>query len=344
MMATENKRHVSGAKSQSQGGPMNNHAGQHGHGQEHGFGPSGTVSLEKALSSAIGARIRVTTTQPASVTVEGTLFTACPITNIIAINTSSAANAGNSPNSGASSAAPVLALSQPGDFTILPITRIHSFNLISLSADGCSPSASPSPAPFASAQPSIYPLDIRALRNREASAIARLKEHESSRGKGVSKEAQDLFDAFRRTMPTHWSGTSIVVADSVVIAAPYGVGDCKTLNLTGRDEVAGTALTRVRKVLEMERKKIELRRASTAMANSGNFPKNNADASSRKNSMTTTTATGASTPATTGSTTATPAANTASTTPRDPRAAVAVPIRSNAPSSSSPSGGQRKGG
>lgn len=65
----------------------------------------------------------------------------------------------------------------------------------------------------------------------------------------MSKEAQDLFDAFKRTMPTHWSGTSIVVADSVVIAAPYGVGDCKTLNLAGRDEVAGTALTRVRKVV-----------------------------------------------------------------------------------------------
>ncbi|KAK2875591.1 hypothetical protein FQN49_001577 [Arthroderma sp. PD_2] len=332
-MAAESKRHVSGAKSQGQ--TMNH--GQHGHGQEHGFGPSGTVSLEKALSSAIGARIRVTTTQPASVTVEGTLFTACPITNIIAINTSSAANA-SSPGSSAGNASPALALSQPGDFTVLPITRIHSFNLLSLSSD--SPS---SPAPFASAQPSIYPLDIRGLRNREAAAIARLKEHESSRGKGVSKEAQDLFDAFRRTMPTHWSGTSIVVADSVVIAAPYGVGDCKTLNLAGRDEVAGSALTRVRKVLEMERKKIELRRASTAMANSGNFPKNSTDASSRKNSVTTTTATGSSTPAA-PTTAAATTSNTASTTPRDPRAAVAVPIRSNAPSSSSPSGGQRKGG
>lgn len=67
----------------------------------------------------------------------------------------------------------------------------------------------------------------------------------------MSKEAQDLFDAFKRTMPTHWSGTSIVVADSVVIAAPYGVSDCKTLNLAGKDEVAGTALTRVRKVVSV---------------------------------------------------------------------------------------------
>lgn len=184
------------------------------------------------------SRIRVTTTQPASVTVEGTLFTACPITNIIAINTSA-----NTPST--SNSSPALALSQPGDFTILPVTRIHSFNLLSLAPD--SPS-SPG-GPFTSAQPAIYPLDIRALRTRETNAIARQKDHDSSRGKGVSKEAQDLFDAFKRTMPTHWSGTSIVVADSVVIAAPYGVGDCKTLNLAGRDEVAGTALTRVRKVV-----------------------------------------------------------------------------------------------
>ncbi|KAM5436394.1 hypothetical protein MferCBS31731_005885 [Microsporum ferrugineum] len=307
-MATENKRHAS-AKSQGQ--------------DHHGFGPSGTVSLEKALSSAIGARIRVTTTQPASVTIEGTLFTACPITNIIAINTST----GSSKSSG-NAASPALALSQPGDFTILPITRIQSFNLLSLSSD--SPSSSHSNGPFSSAQPAIYPLDIRALRNREAAAIARLKDHESSRGKGVSKEAQDLFDAFKRTMPTHWSGTSIVVADSVAIAAPYGVGDCKTLNLAGRDDVAGTALTRVRKVLEMERKKIELRRASTAMAKSGNFPKNNNNTDGPVKKVSTA---GPGTPS---------AASTAAATPRDPRAAVAVPIRSNTPSGSSPS--QRKGG
>lgn len=88
---------------------------------------------------------------------------------------------------------------------------------------------------------------MRALRNREANAVAQLQEREMRRGKGVSKEAQDLFDAFSRTMPARWDGRSIVVADSVVISKPYGAGDCRLLG--NENEVAGTALTRVRKVV-----------------------------------------------------------------------------------------------
>lgn len=85
---------------------------------------------------------------------------------------------------------------------------------------------------------------MRALKAREASAIAKLQEAEAKRGKGVTKEAQEIFDAFSRTMPARWDGSSIVVADAVVIAKPYRVDDCRPL-------VAGdsAALTRVRKVV-----------------------------------------------------------------------------------------------
>lgn len=93
----------------------------------------------------------------------------------------------------------------------------------------------------------------------------------------------------------------------------------------------------------MERKKIELRRASTAMAKSVNFPKNNNSnynvnsSSTRDGHLRKSSAAGTATPATTTTSSA------AAATPRDPRSAVAVPIRSNAPASNSP-GGQRKGG
>lgn len=62
----------------------------------------------------------------------------------------------------------------------------------------------------------------------------------------MTREAQDLFDAFSRTMPARWDGTSIVVADAVIIAKPYRVDDCRPL-------VAGdsAALTRVRKVVRI---------------------------------------------------------------------------------------------
>ncbi|EEH19431.1 hypothetical protein PABG_01750 [Paracoccidioides brasiliensis Pb03] len=252
-MAAENKRQSVGGK-----GPAGLVASN--------LGPSGTVAMEMALCGAIGARIRVTTASPASVTHEGTLFTACPITNLIAINTSPP------PPTPMTSGTP--ALSHPSDYHIIPISRIQNFQLLSV-APHSSSSSSSSPVEqlqgpsFTNAYPSIYPLDIRALKHREATAIAKLHEREQRRGKGVSKEAQDLFDAFSRTMPARWEGTSIVVADTVVISKPYQIDNCRSL--THDDGGVSAALTRVRKVLEMERKKIELRSASAAIANSTHF-------------------------------------------------------------------------
>ncbi|EEH38256.1 hypothetical protein PAAG_01177 [Paracoccidioides lutzii Pb01] len=254
-MATENKRQSIGGK-----GPAGLVASN--------LGPSGTVAMEMALCGAIGARIRVTTASPASVTHEGTLFTACPITNLIAINTSPP------PPTPMTSGTP--ALSHPGDYHIIPISRIQNFQLLSV-APHSSSSSSSSSSPveqlqgpsFTNAYPSIYPLDIRALKHREATAVAKLHEREQRRGKGVSKEAQDLFDAFSRTMPARWEGTSIVVADTVIISKPYQIDNCRSL--TRDDGGVSAALTRVRKVLEMERKKIELRSASAAIANSTHF-------------------------------------------------------------------------
>ncbi|KAL3456751.1 anticodon-binding domain-containing protein [Aspergillus heterothallicus] len=216
-------------------------------------GPSGVTSqgmagmmvpLEVALSGAIGARVRISTS-PVSSTIEGTLFTACPITNLVAINTADSGKQG-----------------QAGDYHVIPISRIQSFQLVSLAPS----SQNNESISFADAVPSLHALDIRALKAREANAVAKAQESEARRGKGVTREAQDIFDAFSRTMPTKWDGSSIVVADAVAIAAPYRVDDCRPL-------VAGdtAALTRVRKVLEMERKKIELRNASATIGTANTF-------------------------------------------------------------------------
>lgn len=62
----------------------------------------------------------------------------------------------------------------------------------------------------------------------------------------MSKEAQDLFDAFSKTMPTRWDGTSIVVADTVVISQPYRVDDCRAIIA---EDGVGIGLPRVRKVV-----------------------------------------------------------------------------------------------
>lgn len=183
--------------------------------------------------------IRITTAPPSSITLEGSLFTACPITNLIAINTSPAPPTPITTGT--------LALAQPSDFHVIPVARIQSFQLLSLPTQASPTSNADGAAPFANAHPAIYPLDIKSLRSREAAAIARLQEREQRRGKGVTKEAQDLFDAFSRTMPARWDGTSIVVADTVLISKPYRVEDCRSL-MTENGGVSA-ALIRVRKVV-----------------------------------------------------------------------------------------------
>jgi len=60
-----------------------------------------------------------------------------------------------------------------------------------------------------------------------------------------------VFDALSRTMPCRWDAERIVVLDAVVIFPPYGTADCKAVK-----GVASGSLGRVKKVLEMERKKL----------------------------------------------------------------------------------------
>ncbi len=85
------------------------------------------------------------------------------------------------------------ASSQLGDYHTIPISRIQSFQVL-----GLAPGAESGETSFATARPSIGPVDFKQLRDRERAAIEKLKEEERNRGKGVTKEAQAIFDALRR--------------------------------------------------------------------------------------------------------------------------------------------------
>ncbi|KAL9618887.1 MAG: hypothetical protein Q9160_006477 [Pyrenula sp. 1 TL-2023] len=200
-------------------------------------GTPNLVSLNEALCAAIGARIRVTVTSPVSTTYEGTLMTADPITQLLVIATSP-------PPTDPS----VTSLS--GSFHIIPIASLASVPTI------LSIALSSQTSSFTAALPALAPLPIAALRAREEAAIRAIKERDQKRGKGVTKEAQEIFDALGKTLPVAWKGTGILVSDSVLVEPPYRIGNCRA---TGGGD---SALSRVRKVLEMELKKLELRRAS----------------------------------------------------------------------------------
>lgn len=150
----------------------------------------------------------------------------CPITNLVAINTSPATSSTDPKQT------------QSGDYHVIPVSRIQSFQLLTL------PSTSSESPSFTDAQPTIQALDTRALKTREIKAVSEILEREARRGKGVTREAQDIFDAFSRTMPARWDGPNIIVADAVTIAPPYRVDECRPLV-----EGDTAALARVRKVV-----------------------------------------------------------------------------------------------
>ena len=128
----------------------------------------------------MASRIKLTTAAPHSQTYEGTLFTACSTFNVVAINTRATAPSTD-------------AKVQPGDYHVIPVSRIQSFQVLSLPSTTETGASS-----FSTAQPPIGPVDVKRLEERERAKINKLKEDDRDKGKGVTKEAQAIFDSFKR--------------------------------------------------------------------------------------------------------------------------------------------------
>jgi len=119
--------------------------------------------------------LRITTAAPESQTCEGTLYTADPIANLVVLRL------GTSDKS--------------GDYRIIPVSRIQSFQIMSL--------ATRAEMDIANAQPKIAELDLKRLEKRCDDRVAALKEQAKSKGKGVTMEAQAIFDALKRMYAHH---------------------------------------------------------------------------------------------------------------------------------------------
>lgn len=139
-------------------------------------------AAEHGQAQLTASSIKITCA-PNSNVLEGTLFTACSLTNAIAINTAPALPKPSAPLA-----------SQPGDYHIIPFAHILSFEIV-----GSGERVAESGPGFEGAMPSISKVDIAALQAREETTIRKMKEKDAQKGKGVSKDAQDLFDALSRT-------------------------------------------------------------------------------------------------------------------------------------------------
>ncbi|KAK4691285.1 protein LSM12, partial [Lecanoromycetidae sp. Uapishka_2] len=176
-------------------------------------------SLEDALSGAIGASVRIQTTNPTQRAIEGTIFTVDLNSNILVTSHNSTPTTTS--------------------YRLIPIWTIKDFQLTKSSSAPQSTAALPS-------------ISTEAIMARANAALAKEKEKAAKLNANVPKEAQDLFVAIGRQLPTRWNGNDIVVMDQVIMKGPgYGSGDCRA----AKNAAPGT-LERVRKVVDNERKKL----------------------------------------------------------------------------------------
>lgn len=97
-------------------------------------------------------------------------------------------------------------------------------------------------------------IDLHSLQAREELALRQAEADAERIGVGVTAEAQGIFDALSKTLPVRWDKTVIVVMNEVRVGSPY-LAEC----VSGGTPAAND---RVKKVLELERKRLQARGAS----------------------------------------------------------------------------------
>ncbi|KIX05849.1 uncharacterized protein Z518_03822 [Rhinocladiella mackenziei CBS 650.93] len=194
-----------------------------------------SVSQDISLQQAIGSRIRVSTAAPNQLNLEGTVYTADPLTNLLVLNTS--ATVPTAINS-TSLVAPA------GAYRIVPISQISSFQLLAL----------PQQPTETNHTPALNTVDTNAVQSRLARNISNQQAAQARLGpKGTTTTDQALFDALSRTHPARWSGNVMLISDTYLIEKPYGAANVKFVEGRHGD------LERMKKVVDMERQKITLR-------------------------------------------------------------------------------------
>ncbi|KAK7565461.1 anticodon-binding domain-containing protein [Phyllosticta citricarpa] len=203
-----------------------------------------SILNDSHLYKIIGKRVKITTTIAAATSnngaLEGVVYAADPVLNILAVNTAPAP-----PNPATNLA------SQQGNYHVISIPHIQDFKILASgsggggggSEDGAA-AAADAVAGFETAVPSIGPLDLGALKRREEEAVKKLMQKEATRGRGVPKEAQEIFDAINKTLPARWHEQSIVINDAVILGPPYTINDLRA------GEGKEMTLAHIRKIME----------------------------------------------------------------------------------------------
>ncbi|KAL8283252.1 hypothetical protein RQP46_006030 [Phenoliferia psychrophenolica] len=173
------------------------------------------------LSSLLNLPLRLTLVANGAIperTVEGSLWTYDAALSLVVLSTAS----------------PSPSASTKRSYTLVKTPQIKAVVVLSTAPDPALPS-------LAEALKNVSLKDAEARVER---AVAEDRKQRARVGKGVSEEAQALFDALGKTLPVRWHETQIVVLDEVIIGSPYGVADVKG------GKGAGERIERVRKVFK----------------------------------------------------------------------------------------------
>ncbi|KAA1111666.1 hypothetical protein PGT21_007788 [Puccinia graminis f. sp. tritici] len=93
----------------------------------------------------------------------------------------------------------------------------------------------------------VRPIHVTAIAMREAQAVAADDAKRARIGHGVSRWAQEIFDALGKTLPVRWHQTSIIILDDVLLPGPFYRSEDVKVSGGNADR-----MSRVKQVLEGE--------------------------------------------------------------------------------------------
>ena len=141
----------------------------------------------------------------------------------------------------------------PGSYHLISISTITSFQLLSLPHPPLEPHS-------LVLDPSTT--DSALLQHRLKTTTSKLAQLESRRGPpGTTTQAQDLFDALARQYRMQWvpASAAMILAEDYLIEPPYTVASVKWLSSHSDGGGSAQGLERMKKVVQMERAKLELK-------------------------------------------------------------------------------------
>ncbi|PVU99531.1 hypothetical protein BB559_000019 [Furculomyces boomerangus] len=126
--------------------------------------------------------------------------------------------------------------------------HIQSIKIISNKVDDSSSNFINSLSKLSLPTPKALPIEKLKLAHNKA--LENAKAQSLRIGVGVTKEAQNIFDALSKTLPCRWVGDKIAVLDEVIIEPPYGILNCRSA------ASAAATLDRIKKVLHGEKQRL----------------------------------------------------------------------------------------